>query len=162
MVDERIHMIAFACCGILAVGLVAFLGSALWPFKSQIGLALYIFLCIVLVCVSADIIGLVLHRWKMRNREEKRALLHASVIEAAGVAAYMNDSGSIYHLSAYQENAKTFPVQFEDTTLEEAEEVKRLASEQHLSERAIAGRMNMSRYAVRVLLGKPRTKKEEV
>lgn len=157
--DERVHMIVFACCGILAVGLVAFLGSALWPFKSQIGLALYIFLCIVLVCVSVDLIGLVIHRYIMRIHAQEQASLNAQVIEAAGIAAYVNTQGRLYNLSGWTENAKVFPVESEDTTLEEAQEVKRL-HDLGMGERTIGSRMNMSRSAVRVLLGKPRTKKE--
>ena len=162
MVDERVHMIAFACCGILAVGLVAFLGSTLWPFKSQIGLALYIFVCILLLAAAIDIIGLVIHRWIMRLHEQEKASLDAHVIEAAGLAAYVNAAGRLYNLSGWTENAKIYPVESEETTLEVIDEAKRLAAEGK-GERIIAGRLNMSRPAVRKLLGrgKPRTKKEE-
>lgn len=159
-VQERLHMTGFVLATIALLGLMAFLGRALWAYVDTIGTVFMIFLFILAGAGCFEVYSLAHHRHHKRRIERDKMMVDANVIEAAGIAAYLNKNGSIYNLSAWEENAKIYPVQSEETTLEVHDEVQRLKA-QGLSERVIAGRLNMSRPAVRVALGKPRTKREE-
>jgi membrane-bound ClpP family serine protease len=159
-VQERLHMTGFVLGTIALLGLMAFLGRALWAYVDTIGTVFMIFLFILAGAGCFEVYSIAHHRHHKRRIERDKMALDSKVIEAANIAAYVNENGTLYHLSAYEENAKIFPVQSEETTLEVHEEVQRL-KQQGLSERVIAGRLNMSRPAVRLALGKPRTKQEE-
>lgn len=168
MVEEKLHFILAVCCGLATIALLAFIGVALWPYISEIGAVLYG--CICLACIGGilELASQIHHRHHLRKHERnqaeaqaERAWLHSRVIEAANIAAYVHDNNHLYHLSAYEENAKVFPLNAEEVTGEIALEVKRLAANEGLSERVIAGRLNISVHQVRKLLGKPRSSKKE-
>ena len=151
--NERVYTIGFILLAIVVTGATIFVGIALWPFKDTIGQVLMISFFVATGFGYFELYSFIKHRHHMRKIERDRAALHAKVIEAAGIAAYVNDNDDLYHLSAYAENAKTFPVQIEETTKEDIDLVKELASKGN-SERQIAGRMNIPRNQVRKLLGK--------
>lgn len=151
--QERLHMTGFVLALIPVLAFTVLGAIAIWRYLDSIGTVIMIVFIIVVSCGCWELISLTHHRHSMRKIERTHAPIHSRVIEAAGIAAYVNENDTLYHLSAYNENAKTFPVQIEETTKEVIDEVKMYA-QQGLSERAIAGRLNIPRNQVRRLLGK--------
>jgi len=164
---ERVYAVVAVCAALATLGLLIFLGVALWPYLPEIAAVLYIVLVITGAAFSYEVITHAIHRKRMRDHQLEeyaariaRAWLMSQVIEAADSAAYVQDNEHLYHLSAFKEQAKVFPVNPQEVTADLAFEVKEMAG-RGVSEKEIAGQKQISVYQVRRLLGKPRSMKKE-
>ena len=167
MTDERVHFLLFACCSLAVLGALLFLGVALWPYLAGIGTVLFTLFAWACACGGFELYSIVRHRHRMRVHElstaeanAQRAWTHVNVIEAANLAAYLNAEGNLYNMSAFEEQAKVFPINPQEITGDLAAEIKRLHAAGE-SEEKLAGQFSISRYQVRRLLGKPRSAKKE-